>query len=269
MASSRGVFCVSGLAQRQKRRQTAVNLQLELAQPLQRDEVHPVDQLAQFRAHLLAVFALDGLVQILGKPPISVSGAGVQLDHRRGGVGRQSGLDLAAAGLQRRADRLQFFRLDRAVQAHGLRALQFALDLRQFAFQRRPFNLTGPALRLCGGVKGPDGLGDRFRRQQVGLDAGEDALFHSPSGDDLAVGAGPAIIAAAAVVFAAFQRHGGPAQDALHQSRQHAFGFSSERPGLFGLGVEAGLNGIPELLIDDAQVRDGLAQPFLRRVQHR
>ncbi|WP_245559444.1 hypothetical protein [Brevundimonas naejangsanensis] len=103
------------MAQRQKRRQTAVNLQLELAQPLQRDEVYPVDQLAQFRAHLLAVLALDGLVQILSKPPIGVSGAGVQLDHRWGGVGCQSGLDLAAAGLQRRADRLQFVRLDRAL----------------------------------------------------------------------------------------------------------------------------------------------------------
>lgn len=82
-------------------------------------------------------------------------------------------MDLAPAGLQRGADRLQFVRLNRAVQTHGLRTLQFALDLRKFAFQRRSFDLKRAALRLCGGVKGPDGLGDRFRRQQVGLDAGE------------------------------------------------------------------------------------------------
>ncbi|MEN5147484.1 hypothetical protein ABE454_14960 [Brevundimonas diminuta] len=193
----------------------------------------------------------------------------MELDHRRGGVHRQSGLDLAPTDLQRSADRLQFFRLDCAVQTHGLRALQFALDLRQFAFQRRPFNLERVALRVRGGVKGSDGLCDGFGRQQVDLDAGENALFDRFGSDDLAVGAGSPIVAAATVVLATLQRHGGAAQAALHQSGQQAFGLASERPGLFCLGVEAGLNGIPELLIDDAQVRDGLAQPFLRRVQRR
>ncbi|WP_263406462.1 hypothetical protein [Brevundimonas diminuta] len=92
-----------------------MHLQLELAQPLRRDEVHAVDQLAQLRPHLFAVLALDRLVQILGEPPIGLGRAGVKLDHRRGGVGRQSGLDHAPASLQRRAHRLQFVRLDRAL----------------------------------------------------------------------------------------------------------------------------------------------------------
>jgi len=50
-----GFFCVSGLTQRQQGGKAAVDLQLELAQALQRNEVHALDQLAQLRAHLLAV----------------------------------------------------------------------------------------------------------------------------------------------------------------------------------------------------------------------
>ncbi|AYG94794.1 hypothetical protein D8I30_06065 [Brevundimonas naejangsanensis] len=123
MAPGRGVFCFLGLTQRQQRRQTAVHFQLELAQAFRGDEVHLRDQFSQFRAHFLAVFTLDGVVQILRQSAVGLRGAGVKLDHGRGSVDRQSGLDLATAGLQRRADRLHFFRLDRAVQAHGLRAL--------------------------------------------------------------------------------------------------------------------------------------------------
>ncbi|WP_449252703.1 hypothetical protein [Brevundimonas naejangsanensis] len=66
-----------------------MHLQLELAQAFRRDEVHTVDQLAQFLPHLLAVVALDGLVQILGKPPIGLRCARVQLNDRRGDVDRQ------------------------------------------------------------------------------------------------------------------------------------------------------------------------------------
>jgi hypothetical protein len=44
-------------------------------------------------------------------------------DHGRSGVDRQSGLDLAPAALQRGVGRLQFFRLDRAVQAQRLRVV--------------------------------------------------------------------------------------------------------------------------------------------------
>nr|WP_240387280.1 hypothetical protein [Brevundimonas naejangsanensis] len=195
-----------------------MDFQLELAQAFHRDEVHPVDQFAQLRTHLFAILALDGLVQVLGEAPIGLGGAGVQLNHRRGGVGRQSALDFAPAGFQRRADRLQFFRFDRAVQAHSLRALQFALNLRQFAFQRRPFDLKRAALRLRRDMKGSDGLRDRFRRQQVGLDAGEDALFHRLGGDDLAVGAGPAFAVTAAIILAGVQGHAEAALLAFHQA---------------------------------------------------
>ncbi len=69
VAPGRGVFCFLGSAQAQQDGQAAVDPQVELAQAFQRDEVHALDQLAQFGAQIFAGVAFQGLLQIFGKPP--------------------------------------------------------------------------------------------------------------------------------------------------------------------------------------------------------
>ncbi|HEY1071540.1 hypothetical protein [Brevundimonas sp.] len=66
MALGRGVFCFLGATQAQQDGQAAVDPQVELAQAVQRDEVHALDQLAQLGAQVFASVAFQGLLQILG-----------------------------------------------------------------------------------------------------------------------------------------------------------------------------------------------------------
>ncbi|WP_292036341.1 hypothetical protein, partial [Brevundimonas sp. UBA4553] len=56
---------------------------------------------------------------------------------------------------------------DPTAVASLLLRLQLALDLRQFALQRRALDEQGAPLRFCCGVEGFDGLRNRFRGQQV------------------------------------------------------------------------------------------------------
>ncbi len=58
-----------------------MNAQVELAQTVQRDKVHPLDQLAQFLAQDLASVALDRQVQVLRQPAVGLGDPRVE-PHR-------------------------------------------------------------------------------------------------------------------------------------------------------------------------------------------
>jgi hypothetical protein len=85
---------------------------VELAQALQRNEVHAIDQPAQFLAQALAGVALDRQVQVLRQLAIGLGDAGMQANGFGGG-------DLGEEGGQFRLARLQRlgagFRVSRSI----------------------------------------------------------------------------------------------------------------------------------------------------------
>ncbi|WP_245157803.1 hypothetical protein [Brevundimonas sp. A19_0] len=247
----------------------AADAQFELAQAIQRHELDDLDQLSQLAPQVFAGVALDRQVQGLRHAAVAFRGAGVQLHHDRGGRGGDQSLELRPARLQRRRAGLQLVHGDHLLHEHHLGPLQLATDLGQFALGR---GSRGESFQAAGGlllVEDPDGAGNRFGRQQMAADAGENPVLDRAGGDDLVVLASPALAGGAAGVLAAVQRHAGSAQAALHQAGQQAFGLTGVGRRLVGQGRLARLHRLPGLVVDDAQVRHGFAQPVFGRVQDR
>ncbi|MNI79971.1 hypothetical protein D3C73_1364650 [compost metagenome] len=70
--------------------------QVELAQASQRNEVHALDQLAQFGAQIFASVAFQGLLQIFGQALVGLGDAGMHLHGLGRGYGQQGGQLLPA-----------------------------------------------------------------------------------------------------------------------------------------------------------------------------
>ncbi|MNU80291.1 hypothetical protein D3C71_699190 [compost metagenome] len=196
-----------------------MDAQVELAQAVQRDEVHALDQLAQFRAQIFAGVAFQGLLQILGQSLVGVGHAGVQL-HSLGRSFEQQGAQFLPACFQGCDPNFQRLEIDQVLHEHDLGPFQLSTDLDQLLLHGRPLALDHASVFLGRLLIAGDRQGDGFGGDQVLLHSGQHAALNRGRGDDLAVGAGggTAIIMTAADVLAALQGHGGAALVALHQA---------------------------------------------------
>nr|WP_244093256.1 hypothetical protein [Brevundimonas naejangsanensis] len=245
-----------------------MNTQVELAQAVQRDEVHARDQLAKFGAQVFAGVAFLGLLQIFRQAPIGLGYAGVQLDGLRGRFGQQGG-QLLPACFQRRGACLQRVQVDHTLHEHDLGPFKLPADLGPFLLHRRAFALYHASVLFGGFLITCHRHGDRLGRHQVCLHARQHPPLNRGRGDDLAVGAGGGapVVTAAADILAAFQRHGGAALVAPHQAGQQPLGLAAMRGGQGGQLGLAALDAVPQFVVDDPQVGDRLADPVFGRVQ--
>nr|WP_252970140.1 hypothetical protein [Brevundimonas vancanneytii] len=246
-----------------------MDAQIKLAQAIQRNEVHAVDQPAQFLAQVLAGVALDRQVQVLGQAAVGLRDAGVQAHGlSRCDLGEEPG-QLHLLSLQGRGASLQGLEVDHFFHEHDLGPFQASGDLRQLLLHRRALALDHTPVFLGRLLIARHRQGDGLRRDQMRLHAVQDAAFDRARRYDLAVGAGAAVPVGAADVLAAVQDHGRAAPVALHQPGQQPLGLTRVGRGKGGERRLAVLNAGPKVIVDDAQVRDRLADPVFRRVQHR